>query len=268
MFGTTTVDKLPKKVVTLGNQWTDNALALGVAPVGFIAPPPGAAAPWAPATLESAKTVDTSGKLTDQIAALHPDLILVDGFIADRKTYDELSGIAPTVPALSTEAPWQDQVRMLGRVLHKQDAADTLISDVDKTIAAITQAAPTLHGKTFVTTWLASDAQLIVLAAPNHNPTLFTRLGLRTPEHLDALPMSLPPDQVGELDADLLLAGYSPGLDEKYRMLPGYPELPAAQKNSVIFLTTQELSGIAQPTALSVPYLLEKLTPALANAAK
>ncbi|WP_327112532.1 ABC transporter substrate-binding protein [Nocardia sp. NBC_01730] len=267
MLGATTVDKVPKHVVTLGNQWTDNALALGVTPVGFIAPAAGGATPWTPAALESAKTLDTSGSLTEQIAALHPDLILVDGFIADRKTYDELSRIAPTVPALGPEAPWQDQVRMLGRILHKQSAADTLITDVDKTIATITQAAPALRGKTFVTTWLASDTQLLVLTAPD-NPTLFTRLGLRTPDHLTELPTSLPPDQVSELDADVLLAGYSPGLDEMYRRLPGYADLPAVRKNSVTFLTAQELSGIAQPTALSVPYLLERLKPALTNAAK
>jgi hypothetical protein len=34
------------------------------------------------------------------------------------------------------------------------------------------------------------------------------------------------------------------------------------------YLTTQEISGINQPTALSVPYLLDKLAPAFANAAK
>ncbi|WP_406270271.1 ABC transporter substrate-binding protein [Nocardia sp. NBC_00881] len=268
MLGTTTVDKLPKNVVTLGNQWTDNALALGVTPIGVIAPAVGDATPWTHAAVESAETLDTSGKLTEQIAALHPDLILVDGFIADRKTYDELSRVAPTVPALSAEASWQDQVRTLGRILRKQDAADTLITDVDKTIATITRAAPALPGKTFVATWLASDTQLIVLAAPNNNLTLFTQLGLRPLEHLTELPTSLPPDQVSELDADLLLAGYSPGLDKKYRRLPGYADLPAARKNSVTFLTTQELSGIAQPTALSVPYLLEKLKPGLTNAAK
>ncbi|MGK8485819.1 hypothetical protein [Nocardia asiatica] len=57
-------------------------------------------------------------------------------------------------------------------------------------------------------------------------------------------------------------------MDEKYRQLPGYADLPAVKKGSVVFLTTQEITAVNQPTALSVPYILDKLTPALAVVAK
>ncbi|MGY2061989.1 ABC transporter substrate-binding protein, partial [Nocardia gipuzkoensis] len=75
-------------------------------------------------------------------------------------------------------------------------------------------------------------------------------------------------ERLNELDTDLLVAGYSPGLDEKYRQLPGYNELPAVKKGAVVFLTVQEISAINQPTALSLPYMLNKISPALPNAAK
>ncbi|MFD0365979.1 ABC transporter substrate-binding protein [Nocardia sp. GCM10030253] len=277
--GTTTVDGSPKRIVTLGNQWMDTALALGVTPVGYIdtaATVSGTNPPWAPDSLTSARALNTTGNIAEQVAALEPDLILVDGFLADQKTYDELSKLAPTLPALSTEAvaPWRDQVTALGTALRKPGRASKVIADVDKKVETITQANPGLKGRTFVSTWLASPAQLFVLADPNAaSSQIFTQLGLSIPKNLTDQPASqgrlaLSPESVDELTADLLLAGYSPGMDEKYRQLAGYNELPAVEKGAVVFLTVQEISAVNQPTALSLPYLLDKLQPAFASAAK
>ncbi|WP_433577945.1 ABC transporter substrate-binding protein [Nocardia brasiliensis] len=277
--GSTTVTGTPKKVVALGNQWLDTALALDVTPVGYIdnvAAVSKSTPPWEPKTLESAKSLSTTGNVAEQVAALEPDLILVDPFIADQKTYDELSKVAPTLPALGKDAvtPWPDLVTTLGKVLHRQDAAAKVIADVNKQIEAIGQANPGLKGKTFASTWLGSPTQLMVLTDPNDGSSkLFTQLGMTIPANLTEQPsnqgrLSLSPERVDQLSADLLLAGYTPGLDEKYRQLPGYNDLPAVRKGSVVFLTTQEISAINQPTALSVPYMLTKLEPAFAAAAK
>ena len=162
----------------------------------------------------------------------------------------------------------------LGKVLHKEDDATRVIADVDKKVESIGQANPGLKGKTFASTWLASPAQLMVLTDPNDGSSkIFSQLGLSIPKNLTDQPsnqgrLALSPERVDELTADLLLAGYSPGMDEKYRQLPGYADLPAVKKGSVVFLTVQEISAVNQPTALSVPYLLNKLEPAFANAAK
>ncbi|WP_406236270.1 ABC transporter substrate-binding protein [Nocardia sp. NBC_01009] len=277
--GTTTVEGSPKRVVALGNQWMDTALALGVTPVGYIdtaATVPNSTPPWEPDSLRGATALNTTGNIAAQAAALKPDLILVDGLLADQQSYDELSKIAPTLPALSNETvvPWRDQVTALGAVLRRTDRASKVIADVDKKVGTITQANPGLRGKTVASTWLASPAQLIVLTDPNTVAgQIFTQLGLGIPKNLADQPASqgrlaLAPERVDELTADLLLAGYSPGMDETYRQLPGFRELPAVQKGAVAFLTIQELGGVNQPTALSVPYLLDKLQPAFANAAK
>ncbi|MEV6427908.1 ABC transporter substrate-binding protein [Nocardia sp. NPDC051463] len=277
--GTTTIDGVPKRLVALGNQWMDAALALGVTPVGYIdtaATVPNSPPPWEPDSLSSAQALNTTGNIAAQAAALEPDLILVDGLLADQRFYDELAKIAPTLPALSNEAvaPWRDQVTALGAALRRTDRATKVIADVDKKVETITQANPGLRGKTVASTWLASPAQLIVHTDPNTvSGQIFTQLGLGIPENLADQPASqgrlaLTPERVDELTADLLLAGYSPGMDETYRQLPGFRELPAVKKGAVAFLTIQELGGVNQPTALSVPYLLDKLRPAFANAAK
>ncbi|MGM7644007.1 ABC transporter substrate-binding protein [Nocardia sp. JW2] len=277
--GETTVTGTPKKIVALGNQWLDSTLALGVVPVGYIdnvSALSKSTPPWTPDSLKSATALNTQGSVAEQVAALEPDLILADPFIADQKTYDDLSKVAPTIPALTKDAvtPWQDQVTALGKVLHKESDATATIKKVDDKIAAITTANPGLKGKTFASTWLASPAQLMVLTDPNDGSAkVFTQLGMSIPANLTAQPanqgrLALSPERVDELTADLLLAGYSPGLDEKYRQLPGYADLPSVRKGSVVFLTTQEISAINQPSALSVPYMLDKLEPAFAAAAK
>ncbi|MBF6327577.1 ABC transporter substrate-binding protein [Nocardia transvalensis] len=277
--GVTTVHGTPKRIVALGSQWLDTTLALGVTPVGYIdnvAAMARTPSPWLPNSISAAKKLETTGKIDEQVAALDPDLILVDGAFGDQKSYDTLSKIAPTIPALSnaTITPWQDQVATLGKVLHRKDAADKVIADVNGKIDALAKQNPGLKGKTFVSTWLASPAQLMVLTDRNDGSAqVFGRLGLQIPDHLTKLPANqgraqLSTERLNELDADLLLAGYSPGMDEKYRQLPGYTDLPAVKKGAVVFLTVQEISAINQPTALSLPYMLDKIAPALPNAAK
>ncbi|MDO3647326.1 ABC transporter substrate-binding protein [Nocardia mangyaensis] len=277
--GETTVHGTPDKIVALGSQWLDTTLALGVTPVGHIdnvAAVSKSAPPWHPENITESKALSTTGNVAEQVAALEPDLILVDPFMADQKTYDDLSKIAPTLPALTADAvsPWQDQVTALGKVLGKESDADSVIKQVDDKIAGIAAANPGLAGKTFASTWLASPSQLMVLTDPNDGSAkVFTQLGMTIPANLTAQPsnqgrLALSPERVDELSADLLLAGYSPGMDEKYRQLPGYANLPAVEKDAVVFMTTQEISAVNQPTALSVPYILDELEPYLAAAAK
>ncbi|WP_306360323.1 ABC transporter substrate-binding protein [Nocardia sp. CC227C] len=278
-LGETTVDGTPERIVALGNQWLDAVQSLGVTPVGYvdnIAVLSKDSPPWEPRALESATVIDTGGDLTEQVAALEPDLILADAFLADQKTYDNLSQVAPTVPGLTGEAvtPWQDQVRALGKILHKTADADRVIGDIDQRVERIAQANPGLRGKTFVSSWLSGPTQLMVLTDPEDGSSrLFTELGMTIPAHLTAQGgaggrLALSPERLGELDADLLLAGYSPGMDATYRELPGYGELPAVRKDAAVFLTVQEISAVNQPSPLSLPYLLDKLEPALANAAE
>lgn len=277
--GETTITGTPEKIVVLGNQWLDTSLALGVTPAAYVdnvAVLSKGAPPWQPKMDESAKPISATGNLAEQVAALEPDLILADSFIADQKNYEEFSKIAPTVPGLTKEivTPWQDLVIALGRILHKQEAAAKVVAAVRDKIAGISAADPGLRGKSFASTWLSGPTQLMVLTDPNDGSAkLFAELGLGIPQNLLALPASqgraaLSSERIDELTADVLLAGYSTGMDEKYRQLPGYSELPAVKKNAVVFLTTQEITAVNQPTVLSIPYILDKVAPALTNAAK
>ncbi|MEU7765376.1 ABC transporter substrate-binding protein [Nocardia sp. NPDC049190] len=269
-FGTTTITGTPHRVIALGDRWLDSIAALGVTPIGRLMPRPDEPSPWASDSLGSATPLDPRGNLVEQIAALHPDLILLDEVSADRKTYDELAEVAATVPVdPRADASWRDRINTLSRLLRRVDDADQFVAAVDAKIATAVAANPRLSGKTYSAAWLAGDEQLIVHTQPSAaSGELFTRLGLRVPADLAALPATrghvvLAPERIDELGADVLLAGYSPGFDAKYRLLPGYADLPATKAGAVVFLTTTEFAALEQPTALSIRYLLDKLTPVL-----
>ncbi|WP_328390851.1 ABC transporter substrate-binding protein [Nocardia sp. NBC_00416] len=278
-YGETVIEGTPTKIVALGNQWLDTVQSFGIVPAGYIdnvATFARKSPAWEPESLQQAEALNTGGDIAEAVAAVEPDLILADPFIADRGMYEKLSKIAPTLPALSDKAgaPWTDQVTALGKALGREGDADKIIADVWAKVDAVGTANPGLKGKTFLSTWLAGPTQLMVLNDPaDGSGALFNRLGMTIPQHIQELPgssgrVSLSPERVGELTSDLLIAGYSVNQDAAYRQLPGYADLPAVRKNSVVFLDNADIGAINQPTPLSLPYIVDKLGPVLANAAK
>lgn len=276
--GETTVPDVPVRIVALGNQWLDAALALGVEPVGYldnIAAYSGSRPRWEPASLDNAKSV-TNRELVEQVAELGPDLILADPFIADQKNYEDLSGIAPTIPALSeaAAAPWRDQITTLASVLEKQEVAARVIATIDERVAGMTRTYPGLSGKTFASTWLYTKSQLMVLNDPNDGSAeLFARLGLRIPPALIEMPdasgrVSLSTERLDVLQVDLLLVAAAAGLEDDYRRLPGYQDLPSVRRGAVVWFDNQEISAVNQPSPLSIPYILDKIEPVLAAVAR
>lgn len=279
-MGSTTITGVPQRIVALGSQWLDATESLGVTPVGYIdnvaMTTGGTPAPWEPATLKDAKQIDAKSDIVEQVAALRPDLILAPGFATDKQTYDQLSKLAPTIPNLGTQQvePWDKEVEIMGRILHKEDRAKQVVADVNSKIDALAQQNPGLKGKTFVTSFLASPTQLMVLADPKDGASaLFERLGMQLPAHLVAEAgtagrIALSPERLGDLDSDMLVITSPANLSDSVAQLPGYDQLPAVRKDAVAKVDLATGTGINVPTPLSIPYVLDKLTPALVNAAK
>lgn len=275
--GETTIEGTPTRIVAIGNQWIDATLSLGVTPVGYVdniaVVGGGKSAPWEPAALQDGESLKPTAELVEQIAALNPDLILASGFAVDQAKYDQLSKLAPTISDIGSAQvdPWGDQVSTLGRVLNKEAEADKVIADVNGQIDAVAKKYPGLQGKTFLTCFLAGATQLMVLADPKDGSSeMFIKLGMSVPPKLAEESskggrLALSPERFGDLTSDLLVAT---GQEEPYKKLPAYATLPSVEKGSIIFLDIVDISGLNQPTPLSLPYLLKKLEPALANAAK
>ncbi|MCX5043518.1 ABC transporter substrate-binding protein [Aldersonia sp. NBC_00410] len=274
--GQTTIEGVPERVVALGSQWADASQALGVTPVGYLdlvsMSTGGRAAPWDPPEMSQAAKIDPQGDIVEQVAELNPDLILAPGFGADKTTFDKLSALAPTIANLSTAQieKWQDQVSTLGKIYHKPDEATQVINEIEGRITGIRDANPGLAGKTFLTAYLASPTQLMVLADPNDGSSaLFTELGMVLPQQLvdEAGSMggriALSPERVADLDADLLVATAAPGMEQAFTSLPGYADLPAVRNGGLAFIDIVTGTGMNMPTPLSLPYVLDQLEPTL-----
>ncbi|MFE9582067.1 ABC transporter substrate-binding protein [Nocardia sp. NPDC006044] len=279
-MGQTAVSGTPKRIVTLGNQWLDATLALGVTPVGYadnVSQGGKSQVPWVPDSLSEAKVLKMGADVVEQIAALEPDLILVPGFMVDKAMYDKLSKLAPTIGPVTPNAQidqWSDQLATLGKVLHKEADADKVVANVNGRIDEVAHRYPGLRGKTFLTCMLTGPAQLMVLADPKDgSAALFNRLGMAIPEHIakeapSGGRLALSPERLGDLNSNMLICGALPAFTEKFKRLPGYDELPSVRNNGIAFVDVTTISAINIPTPLSVPYVLEKLDPTLAAVSK
>lgn len=278
--GETAIQGTPKRIVTFGDQWTDAVQALGITPVGFVstnaAMNGGKLAPWTTPALKESKAISMGGKVDEQVAQLNPDLILVPGFAIDDATYEKLKGLAPVIPALTKSQidPWAGQVTQLGRVLHKETEASQVISGVNNKIKAVADELPGLKGKKYIFCWLGGPSMLMVLADPKDGASsLFGQLGMALPQNIideakGAGRLQLSQERMGDLKSDLLIAATPPGGEENYRKTPGFAALPAVQRGSQLFVDMVVTGGINEPTPLSVPYVLDKIKPALVSAAK
>ena len=142
VFGSTTIPAAPRRMVTIGFNEADFALALGVVPVGvrdFIGEYVEESRPWAQEALGGATPEVVGGNELEleKIAALQPDVILGVYSFIDRATYERLSGIAPTVapPSETVAATWQEQTRITGRALGMTERAEQVVADTEARFA-------------------------------------------------------------------------------------------------------------------------------------
>lgn len=136
--GKTTIPSAPKKVVVLSTGQFDDALALGVVPEGATSAKNADLVPEYLTTkysqdAQQIKDVASVGSRQspniEKIAALKPDLILVNNTLKDDKTYASLSSIAPTVVTEGTGVNWKQDFLLVGAALGKQDEAQKQLDD-------------------------------------------------------------------------------------------------------------------------------------------
>ena len=126
--GETTVPAAPQRVVMLEPVATDTTVGLGLPAAG--------ATVFSEAVGVPAYLGPTAGRITsvgtvsapnlEAIAALRPDLI-IGTQSRNGELYDALSAIAPTVYLADHLAPWQDNVRTVGRMLGKEQETEALL---------------------------------------------------------------------------------------------------------------------------------------------
>ncbi|MEV4174264.1 iron-siderophore ABC transporter substrate-binding protein [Nonomuraea sp. NPDC049709] len=293
-LGTTTIEAKPQRVATVNWANHEAPLALGVVPVGMAAANFGdddgdGLLPWVEERLEELKAGkpvlfdETDGIDFEAVADTKPDVILAAYSGLTQQDYDTLSDIAPVVayPDAAWATPWREIIRMNSKAIGLAAEGDKLIGDIEADIKAVVAKYPQLKGKSamFMTHVDPNDVSEIGFYTTHDTRTLFFEdLGLTIPGSIaeaskgtEKFALSRSAEQIDVFDDVDIITGYG---DEKGELLakirkdPLLSKIPAVERGSVYLLPdSKPLGTAANPTPLSISWVLEDYVKALAEAA-
>lgn len=272
-FGTTEVPSAPRRVVAVGYNDQDFALALGVVPLGFrqFQGADISRRPWATEALAGAEPelVGETEVEFEKIAALRPDLILAVYSGITKGDFDKLGRIAPTVAQTAEHGdygmPWEEQLELTGRALGRSDRAATMTKDLKAEVAAARETLGA-DGRSFAF-GMGGEGPFYALASADLRTRFFTDLGFAVPAEIDraagrAFFTELSQERLTVLDQDVLVMF---GDEAALKRKPTFASLRAVRENRVVYLDEQgaisQAVGFSSP--LSIPYALEKMAPRL-----
>ena len=284
-FGATRIAASPRRVVTVGYNDQDFVLALGITPLGvreWIGDKPRATWTWAQDELGDAKpAVLSSSELNfEQIAALRPDLILSTYSGITDKEYGRLSKIAPTVAQpgefVDFGVPWQEQTRIIGRALGRQQRAEQVVEQLEARFAKTRAAHPEFRQATaaFAYNFEGKSGSFGAYGAQDPRVRFMTALGFDTDERIDKLAADrfftpISGERLRLLDQDvLIIIGPTPDRRRAIEQNKLYGRLSVVRKGAVIYLDMfDEISGaVSFNSPLSLPFAIDELVPRLVAA--
>ena len=209
-----TVPSHPTRVVTLSEPTTDNALALGVTPIGVVS---GRGQQTVPNyLLDRAGDIPILGSIgTPNLEAAHPDLILVDGTSVknnDTETLTALGQIAPVFFTTQSGGDWRETFALTAEALGVPEQADVKLAEFDQHVASVSarlKDAGYLDQTYSVVRWQGDSAGLILKELPAGQA--LTALGMKRPANQDrdgeghSEPVSL--ENIDQVDADWIFFG-------------------------------------------------------------
>lgn len=280
-FGTTEIAQAPMRVVSVGYHEQDFLYALGLAPVGvheWFGGQPHATWPWAEAArrdLGAEPEVQRGFEIDlEWVHAQRPDLIVATFAPMDAQTYAMLSRIAPVVgpPAdyPDWQAPWQDELRLIGQATGRGDRAEAVIAEVEAGIAAQRAAYPQMQGAEAALVYL-SGTELIGYGPQDGGNRMLAALGLTIPAAFGELvtqagnfPVSL--ERLDLFDRDVTV-WLSEG--DGRQMIEGLPAFRAsrmAREKRAVWTDPEEMAALSFQSPLSIPWVLERLVPRIGAA--
>ncbi|MDM7854139.1 iron-siderophore ABC transporter substrate-binding protein [Cellulomonas alba] len=291
-LGSATIEKKPERVVTWGWSAQDAVLALGVVPAAMPKYTYGGDAqgvlPWdaekiaalggtTPTILSGA---DTGEVPFEEIVAAKPDVILAPYSGLTQEDYDKLAQIAPTVayPDKPWATTWQDVTTIVGKALGLQDQAKKLVDDTDAYVAQLGSQYPVLKDKTFVYSAANQADQLTVYRASDPRVQLLNQLGMVTSPSVEALDpkkdesyfYTVSYENVSKIDTDLLVAYFDDqAAADTFASDPLIAAMPSVKSGAFAPIVGQSfVMASSAPSALSIPWMLDKYVPQLAAAAE
>ena len=282
-YGPTTITSAPKRIVSVGLTEQDVLLDLGLKPVAvteWYGEQPNAVWPWARAALGETKPEvlsTTDGFQFERIAALRPDLIIGTNSGMKRADYEKLSAIAPTIapPKGSTDyfSPWDVQTQLIADAVGRHDEGRKRIAELKARFAKAAADHPQFAGKTATFSQNGFYSGELYVYPDGVNTQFLTSLGFKINPRVTAMPhkageqVAVSQEQLPVIDADVIVFATEDAKDIKnLEKVATFTTLGAVKSNRSVFTDATLAGAIYFMTPLSLDYVLEHLTPQLADA--
>lgn len=289
-LGTTVIETKPERVAAVSWANHEVPLALGVIPVGFARANFGdddgdGLLPWVAEKLAElggqAPTLFDEGDGIDfeAVAASQPDVILAAYSGLNQADYDTLSQIAPVVayPQAPWATDWREMIRLNSKAIGMEAQGSDLIARLETEISEAAAAYPKLAGKTamFVTHINPLDLSTINFYTANDTRVkFFEDLGLASPKSVREASASglysgsISAERVDLFDdVDIVVTYGDPAAIEQVKANALIGTLPAVRNGAVIGLGRDPVGTAANPTPLSISWVLKDYVRLLAEAA-
>ncbi|MDA3642512.1 iron-siderophore ABC transporter substrate-binding protein [Saccharopolyspora indica] len=291
-FGATTIEAKPERIATVAWANHEVPLALGIVPVGMAKANFGdddgdGLLPWVEAKLAELNAPppvlfdETDGIDFEAVSDTRPDVILAPYSGLTKEEYTTLSEIAPVVayPETAWATSWRDSITLSSKAIGRSADGARLIGDIEGQIDAVKAKYPQLRSKTtmFMTHFDTTDlSQIGYYTAHDTRTRFFEDLGMRTPGSIAAASAGTDKftgrqsaEQIDVFDDVDIVVGY--GDEEVGRTLAADPllsKMRAVASGSVVMLPGSSPAGTAaNPTPMSVPWVLDEYASKLAAAA-
>lgn len=290
-LGQTTVPEKPQRVATVAWANHEVPLALGIVPVGMAAANFGdddgdGLLPWVSERLKSlgadAPVLFDEGDGIDfeAVAGTAPDVILAAYSGLSQSDYDTLSQIAPVIayPQAPWSTDWRETIRFDSAGMGMAPDGEALIADIEQKIAAEVAKHPELKGKRamFVTHLDATDLSIVnFYTTQDTRVRFFADLGLSMPKSViqasttGSFAGSISAEQIDLFDdVDILVTYGDQALIEAMKANPLLSHMPAVKHDAIVTLGRDPVGTAANPTPLSITWVLPAYVEKLADAAR
>lgn len=288
-LGTTVLTAKPVRVATVNWANHEVPLALGVVPVGFAAANFGdddgdGLLPWVTERLQELGAPvpvlfdEGDGIDFEAVAATQPDVILAAYSGLSQEDYDTLSLIAPTIayPVAAWATGWRDMIRYNSAGMGMAAEGLALIDSLEAEIKATAAEYPQLAGREvmFITHLDTTDLSTVRFYSTNDTRVkFFEDLGLKMPQSVidasvgGAYSGQVSAEQIDMFDDVELIVTYGgQALIDALTADPLTSKMPAVASGAIVTLANDPLGTAANPTPLSISWVLEDYVRLLAEA--
>lgn len=283
-YGSTEVLEKPERVVSLGWSDVENAIALGVTPVGFRDWFGEGINDWAAdeadGTPESVTDAENEFQY-EKIATLDPDLIFANDGMTEEQ-YERLSEIAPTVGPIeagdgqtgSYGVPWDEALIRTGKILNREDQAEEMTERVEQSFADLKADHPEYQGTTAAMGFPPGpddEPGIAASADPRFQPLL--NLGFEPSPAVERLDddgeeglVEFSMENLESFESDVLfLYAYEDSARTEAMKIRAFANLDVVKNDRVIWMPADVADALTFGTALSMEYVLDELPPLIAE---